>query len=213
MLREYQNLEHPLTHTSYFRTVPQELPEITSLIKGCCKNNRNSQRVIYQWLHAYALKISFRYVSNLHEAEELVSESFVKLFKNIQQFNFNIQSDPEALLKGWFKRIIVNTCIDHLRKTQLKLVSYEMSPEKDQQVDQQETGLDKIAYQEIIEAIRLLSPVYRTVFNLFVIEGYSHDEIADQLKISIGASKSNLSKARQNLRKLINDKKEYKRYA
>lgn len=193
--------------------MPQELPEITSLIKGCCQNNRNSQREMYQWLHAYALKISFRYISNLHEAEELVSESFVKLFKNIQQFNYSLQSDPEALLKGWFKRIIVNTCIDHLRKTQLKLVSYELNHEKDQQIDQQETGLDKIAYQEIIEAIRLLSPVYRTVFNLFVIEGYSHDEIADQLKISVGASKSNLSKARQNLRKLIKDKKEYKRYA
>lgn len=202
-----------MPHTSYFRTLPQELPEITSLIKGCCQNNRNSQREIYQWLHGYALKISFRYISQQSEAEELVSESFVKLFKNIQQFNYNLQSDPEALLKGWFKRIIVNTCIDHLRKTQLKLVSYDMSPEKDQQVDQQETGLDKIAYQEIIDAIRLLSPVYRTVFNLFVIEGYSHDEIADQLKISVGASKSNLSKARQNLRKLIKDKKEYKRYA
>ena len=209
MIGEYQKLPH----TSYLRTLPQELPEITSLIKGCCQNNRNSQREMYQWLHGYALKISFRYISNLNEAEELVSESFVKLFKNIQQFNYNIQSDPEALLKGWFKRIIVNTCIDHLRKTQLKLVSYDMSPEKDQQVDQQETGLDKIAYQEIIEAIRLLSPVYRTVFNLFVIEGFSHDEIADQLKISVGASKSNLSKARQNLRKLIKDKKEYKRYA
>lgn len=206
-------MEEKLLHTSYFRTLPQEIPEITSLIKGCCQNNRNCQREMYQWLHAYALKISFRYISNLHEAEELVSESFVKLFKNIQQFNYSLQSDPEALLKGWFKRIIVNTCIDHLRKTQLKLVSYELSHEKDQQKDQQETGLDKIAYQEIIEAIRLLSPVYRTVFNLFVIEGYSHDEIADQLKISVGASKSNLSKARQNLRKLIIDKKEYKRYA
>ena len=202
-----------MPHTSYFRTLPQELKEITSLIKGCCNNNRNSQRELYQWLHGYALKISFRYISNLNESEELVSESFVKLFKNIHQFNFSLQSDPEALLKGWFKRIIVNTCIDHLRKNQLKLVSYEFSAEKEVPVDQQETGLDKIAYQEIIEAIRLLSPVYRTVFNLFVIEGFSHDEIADQLKISVGASKSNLSKARQNLRKLIKDKKEYKRYA
>jgi RNA polymerase sigma-70 factor (ECF subfamily) len=206
-------LENKLLHISYLRTLPQELPEITSLIKGCCQNNRNSQRDLYQWLHGYALKISFRYISNMNEAEELVSESFVKLFKNIQQFNFNIQSDPEALLKGWFKRIIVNTCIDHLRKTQLKVVSYDANPEKDIQIDSQESGLDKISYQEIIESIRQLSPVYRTVFNLFVIEGFSHDEIAEQLKISVGASKSNLSKARQNLRKLIKDKKEYKRYA
>ncbi len=193
--------------------MPQELHEITSLIKGCCQNSRNSQRDLYLRLYGYALKISFRYISNLNEAEELVSESFVKLFKNIQQFNFNLQSDPEALLKGWFKRIVVNTCIDHLRKTQLKLVSYDVHPEKDFLVDSQESGLDKISYQEIIESIRQLSPVYRTVFNLFVIEGFSHDEIAEQLKISVGASKSNLSKAKQNLRKLIKDKKEYKRYA
>lgn len=206
-------MEHKLHHTSYLRKLPQELPLITSLIKGCCQNNRNSQRELYQWLHGYALKISFRYISNLNEAEELVSESFVKLFKNINQFNFTIQSDPEALLKGWFKRIVVNTCIDHLRKTQLKLVSYDVSNNHELHADAQETGLDKIAYQEIIEAIRLLSPVYRTVFNLFVIEGFSHDEIAQQLKISVGASKSNLSKARQNLRKLIKEKKEYKRYA
>jgi RNA polymerase sigma-70 factor (ECF subfamily) len=206
-------LEKKSHHTSYLRKLPQELTEITSLIKGCCQNNRNSQRDLYQWLHSYALKISFRYISNLNEAEEIVSESFVKLFKNIQQFNFNLQSDPEALLKGWFKRIVVNTCIDHLRKTQLKLVSYDVHPDKDYQIDSQESGLDKISYQEIIESIRQLSPVYRTVFNLFVIEGFSHDEIAEQLKISVRASKSNLSKARQNLRKLIKDKKEYKRYA
>ena len=206
-------MENELHYTSYLRKLPRELPEINSLIKGCCQNNRNSQRILYQWLHSYALKISFRYISNLSEAEELVSESFVKLFKNIQQFNFSIQSDPEALLKGWFKRIIVNTCIDHLRKTQLKVVSYDANPEQDIQIDSQESGLDKISYQEIIDSIRQLSPVYRTVFNLFVIEGFSHDEIAEQLKISVGASKSNLSKARQNLRKLIKDKKEYKRYA
>ncbi len=202
-----------MSHTSYFKKLPQEIPEITSLIKGCCQNNRNSQRELYLWLYNYAIKISFRYINNVSEAEELVSESFVKLFKNLDKFNFNLQSDLEALLKAWFKRIIVNTCIDHLRKTHLKLISYDATPEKGMLIETQESGLDKISYQEIIEAIRLLSPAYRTVFNLFVIEGFSHEEIANQLKISIGASKSNLSKARQNLRKLIKEKKEYKKYA
>lgn len=206
-------MESQLSHTSYFRKLPQEPPEITSLIKGCCQNNRNSQRELYQWLYGYAMKISFRYINDLSDAEDLVSESFVKLFKNLDQFNFSLQSDLEALLKAWFKRIIVNTCIDHLRKTHLKLISYDVAPEKETASETQESGLDKIAYQEIIESVRLLSPVYRTVFNLFVIEGFSHEEIANQLKISIGASKSNLSKARQNLRKLIKEKKEYKQYA
>lgn len=206
-------MERTVHHTSYFRTLPQQAPEITSLIKGCCQNDRNSQRELYQWLYGYAMKISFRYVSNLTEAEDLVSESFVKLFKNIERFNFNLQSDQEALLKGWLKRIVVNTCIDHLRKTHLKLVSYDVAPDRETISETQETGLDKIAYQEIIVAIRQLSPVYRTVFNLFVIEGFSHEEIAHELNISVGASKSNLSKARQNLRKLIKENKEYKQYA
>jgi len=206
-------LERSLNHTIYFRNLPQEPLNIISLIIGCSQNNRISQRDLYHWLHSYAMKISYRYIQQQEEAEELVSEAFVKLFKNIAQFDSSRQNDQEALLKAWFKRILVNTCIDHLRKTQLKMVSYDVTPETEPMIEKQESGLDKIAYQEIILAIRRLSPVYRTVFNLFVIEGFSHEEIADTLKISVGASKSNLSKARNNLRKIILEKKAYKQYA
>ena len=206
-------MERSLNHSIYFRNLPQEPINIISLIKGCSQNNRISQRDLYQWLHGYAIKISYRYIQQQEEAEELVSEAFVKLFKNIAQFDSNRQNDQEALLKAWFKRILVNTCIDHLRKTQLKMVSYDVTQETEPMIEKQETGLDKIAYQEIILAIRRLSPVYRTVFNLFVIEGFSHEEIAETLKISIGASKSNLSKARNNLRKIILEKKAFKQYA
>lgn len=158
------------------------------------------------------MKICYRYVNRTEEAEELTSESFVKLFRNIQQFDGNRNGETEALLKGWFKRIVVNTCIDHLRRTHLKLVSQEISEEGEVFMDTQETGIDKLMYQEIIDAIRLLTPVYRTVFNLFVIEGYTHEEISAQLNISVGASKSNLSKARHNLRKIIIQKTAYKVY-
>lgn len=193
--------------------MPREIQQISSLISGCCKNDRNSQRDLYHWLYDYATRICFRYVSKTEEAEELTSESFVKLFKNIQQFDGSRGgADIEALLKGWFKRIVVNTCIDHLRKTHLKLVSQEISEEGETFADVQETGVDKLMYQEIIEAIKKLTPVYRTVFNLFVIEGFSHEEIAAQLGISVGASKSNLSKARHNLRKIITQQTEYKVY-
>jgi RNA polymerase sigma factor (sigma-70 family) len=190
--------------------VPREIPQILSLIAGCCKNDRNSQRDLYHALYDYAMKISFRYVSRLEEAEELTSESFIKLFKNISQFDGTRAGETEALLKGWFKRIVVNTCIDHLRRTHLKLVSQEISPDSEMFVDIQETGIDKLGYNEIMEAIRRLTPVYRTVFNLFVIEGHSHEEIASMLNISIGASKSNLSKARHNLRKMITQQTDYK---
>jgi RNA polymerase sigma factor (sigma-70 family) len=190
--------------------VPREIPQISSLIKGCCQNDRNSQRDLYHALYEYAMKISFRYVSRQEEAEELTSESFIKLFKNITQFDGARGGEPEALLKGWFKRIVVNTCIDHLRRTHLKLVSQEVSEESETFMDVQENGIDKLSYNEIMEAVRRLTPVYRTVFNLFVIEGFSHEEISAQLHISVGASKSNLSKARHNLRKMITQQKEYK---
>ncbi len=91
-------------------------------------------------------------------------------------------------------------------------MSQEISEEGETFADSQENGIDKLMYREIIEAIRKLTPVYRTVFNLFVIEGFSHEEIASQLNISVGASKSNLSKARHNLRKIITQQTEYKAY-
>lgn len=158
------------------------------------------------------MKISYRYFSRVEDAEELTNESFIKLFKNINQFDSRRGGEPEALLKGWFKRIVVNTCIDHLRRTHLKLVSQEISEESETFADTQESGIDKLMYNEIIEAVRKLTPVYRTVFNLFVIEGFSHEEISSQLNISVGASKSNLSKARHNLRKIITQKTEYRIY-
>lgn len=163
-------------------------------------------------MHGYAMKICYRYVNKLEEAEELVNESFIKLFRNIGQFDDGRQADTEALLKGWFKKIVVNTCIDYLRKSHLKLVSRETVPEIESFSDIQENGLDRLSYREIIEAIRKLTPVYRTVFNLFVIEGLTHEEIAEQLGISVGASKSNLSKARHNLRKIIMQQTDYTIY-
>jgi RNA polymerase sigma-70 factor (ECF subfamily) len=87
-----------------------------------------------------------------------------------------------------------------------------LSEDTENIADRQESGLDMLSYKEIIEAIRLLSPAYRTVFNLFVIEGLTHEEIASQLGISVGSSKSNLSKARENLRKILTKKTDHKAY-
>jgi RNA polymerase sigma factor (sigma-70 family) len=186
--------------------------QILTLIDGCCKNDRNSQRELYHFLYGYAMKICYRYTSQQHEAEELTSESFVKLFKNIKLFDVNRQANVDALFKAWFKRIIINTCIDHLRRNHAMLNGHVHSNDGENVPDTGETGIDRLSYEEIVEAIRQLSPVYKTVFNLFVIEGMTHEEIAAQLDISVGASKSNLSKARNNLRKIILHQTQYKAY-
>lgn len=158
------------------------------------------------------MKICYRYTDKMHEAEEIMNEAFIKLFKNLHQFDEHRQEDTLLSLKGWFKRILVNTCIDQYRKKQSAIQGHTLTNESEKIADIGENGLDVLSYKEIIEAIRLLSPSYRTVFNLFVIEGLSHEEISKKLGISVGASKSNLSKARDNLRKLLLNKSKFNIY-
>ncbi len=146
------------------------------------------------------------------ESEEIVNEGFLKLFKSIHQFDETRQADALLALKGWFKRILINTCIDHYRKHSSTVNGHMLTHESERIEDHSETGIDVLSYKEIIEAIKVLSPAYRTVFNLFVIEGLSHEEISKKLGISVGASKSNLSKARDNLRKLLLNKSNFKIY-
>ena len=173
------------------------------LLNGCRSNNRHSQQQMYELLKDYAMRICFRYLTTHEEAEEVMNEGFVKLFKHIHQFEENRHDQVMAALKGWFRRILVNTCIDQLRKTSSFLNGHTLKEAHEYIADAGESGLDKISYKEIIASVRQLSPAYRTVFNLFVIEGLSHEEISKQLGISVGSSKSNLSKARENLRKIL----------
>jgi RNA polymerase sigma factor (sigma-70 family) len=186
--------------------------QISAIIAGCRINDRVSQRELYELLKDYALKICYRYQDHNEEAEEIMNEGFIKLFKNIGQFDEARHANVEIALKGWFKRILINTCIDHYRKNASRLGSRVLTKETENIAGHAENGLDVMSYKEIIEAIRHLSNAYRTVFNLFVIEGMSHDEIAAQLGISVGASKSNLSKARENLRKILLKKTDHKIY-
>ena len=186
--------------------------QILALIEGCRAGDRASQKELYTMLKDYAMKICYRYQNNLEQVEEIMNEGFIKLFKNIHQFEESRHTDILASLKGWFKRILVNTCIDHYRKNASYINGQMLSEDTENIADRQESGLDILSYKEIIEAIRLLSPPYRTVFNLFVIEGLTHEEIASQLGISIGSSKSNLSKARENLRKILIKKTDHKAY-
>jgi RNA polymerase sigma factor (sigma-70 family) len=190
-----------------------ETVHISMLVDGCCKNNRHKQEELYQRLYDYAMKICYRYTNLHHEAEELTNDSFVKLFKNIHQFDGGRQQNTEALFKAWFKRIVINTCIDYLRRHHSMLNVHALDPENEFVTDRQETPIEKLSYEEIIEAIKQLTPTYRTVFNLFVVEGMKHEEIATILNISVGASKSNLSKARANLREIISHKTRYNVYA
>jgi RNA polymerase sigma factor (sigma-70 family) len=179
--------------------------QLKSLLKGCRLHQRRHQQDFYDWLKGFAVQICYRYTNNKEEMEDLVSEGFIRVYKNIHLFNEELYGVSEASFKGWFKKVLVNSCIDWYRKKSIVTVSnnelhiLEVS-------DKSETALDLLSYHEILEAVRNLPPAYRLVFNLFVIEGMSHEEIAGQLNISTGTSKSNLFKAREHLKKTIQSK-------
>ena len=147
--------------------------------------------------YAYGMSICIRYSDNRDEAAEILNEGFMKIFTNIQKYDFSMPFKP------WLRRILINCSINNykIKVKRQQEVSLENSTEK----DDQEGILSGIAYHEIIDMIQKLSPAYRTVFNLYVIEGYKHEEIAEMLGISVGTSKSNLSKAKQNLREILKD--------
>jgi len=181
-----------------------ERPDLLHIIQGCLRANRGSQKEFYELFYGYAMGICLRYCTNHDDAVEIANDGFLKIYKALDNFNPQ-HSNVEASLKGWMKRIMINTAIDHLRKNNQRFLIAEISDQHFDTEDAVETSIDRMTYKEILAVIQQLSPVYRTVFNLHVLDGYKHEEIARQLKISVGASKSNLAKARMNIQKMLKE--------
>jgi RNA polymerase sigma factor (sigma-70 family) len=143
-----------------------------------------------------------RYTNNQEDAVEILNDGFLKVFRELHNYT-PAYSDVIGSFKGWLRKIMMYTAIDHFRKFH----KHQMMTELDTVVFQLPSGgedaLERISYDEIIAAIKELSPGYRTVLNLFIVEGQSHEEISEQLGISIGTSKSNLAKARRQLQKIL----------
>ena len=179
-------------------------PDLLHIIQGCLRANRGSQKEFYELFYGYAMGICLRYCTNHDDAIEITNDGFLKIYKALHTFNPQ-HSNVEASLKGWMKRIMINTAIDHLRKNNQRFLIAEISDHHFDTEDAVETSVDRMTYKEILAVIQQLSPVYRTVFNLHVLDGYKHEEIARQLRISVGASKSNLAKARMNIQKMLKE--------
>lgn len=142
------------------------------------------------------MSIAIRYADSREEGAEILNDSFMKVFENIKKFN------PEKPFKPWLRRIIINTAINRYHKNSNIRKWSALSDNTDALVSEEKITAG-IAYDEIIEMVQLLSPAYRTVFNLYVIEGFTHKEVADMLGISEGTSKSNLARAKQNLKEIL----------
>ncbi len=173
-----------------------------SILEGSQKGNRNCQELLYKHFYSYGMSICLRYTGSREEAVEVLNDGFLKVFQNLHHF------DLEKPFKNWFRQILINTSINHFKKTEKYRRQVDLDHLKDF-IAFGANGQELLQYQDTIKLIQSLSPNYRTVFNMYVLEGYTHEEIAEMLGISVGTSKSNLSRARENLRSFL--KKSYEK--
>lgn len=165
------------------------------LIAGCLRGDLKSQKMLYKQYYGFAMAICLRYAENREEAAEILNDGFMKVFTNLASYS------QEKAFRGWIRTILVHTAIDHYRRNSKHYHALDLVYAENE--SNYEDALDVISAEEIMAMVQLLPPAYRLVFNLHVIEGFSHPEIAEQLQISEGASKSNLFKARLKLQKMI----------
>jgi RNA polymerase sigma factor (sigma-70 family) len=176
--------------------------ELSLHVERCALNNRESQKKLYTSFYGYAMAVCDRYTNNQDDAIEILNDGFLKIFKEIYRYK-PAYTDVVSSFKGWLRKIMVYTAIDHFRKNHKHQFTTDLDNGVVQVASHAEDALDRISYEEIIRSIQDLTPGYRTVFNLFIIEGFTHEEISDKLGISIGTSKSNLAKARRQLQKIL----------
>ncbi len=172
-------------------------------------NDPKCQKMLYDRYLSYALRISYRYVHSFENAAHAANDAFVKIFKNFKKFEIRDYEHVESMLLGWIRRIVINASIDFMgRENLVSSHATQLLEHHEQHTGVNNNGENSIVYKELISLIRKLSPAYKVVFNLYVIDGYTHQEIANMLGISVGTSKSNLSKARAFLQKyLVKDDK------
>ncbi|HEY1115975.1 MAG TPA: RNA polymerase sigma factor [Chitinophagaceae bacterium] len=172
----------------------QTIPE-SDLIAGCISGDRKMQRELYERYSAKMFGVCLRYAGNTEEAEDILQEGFIKVFRKIGSFR------GEGSFEGWIRRIFVNTAIEQFRR---KTYMQPITEREENSVEATYLSvLDSLAEKDIIKLVQQLSPGYRTVFNMYVVEGYTHRQIAESLGISEGTSKSQLSRAKIILQDLV----------
>lgn len=173
----------------------------SQLIEACVRKERWAQQQLYEAYYGKMMGVCLRYSNNRDDALDILHEGFIKVFRHIAKYN------PGTSLHSWIRRVMVNTAIDYYRKQKRRRTE---SIDNAYGLSSSEPGaMSTVSEQEILQAIQQLTPAYRSVFNLYVIEGYSHKEIADMLGISESTSRSNLVKARSKLKAILSAKQAY----
>lgn len=174
-----------------------------TIIEGCVKEKRRAQQMLYQHFASPMLALCMRYCRNRMEAEDVLQEGFIKIFRKISTFR------QSGSLEGWIRRIMINQAINHLKAKKLLILDTDPITLGNWIPDEMPADQGEQLYkpEELMEAIQELPPGYKVVFNLYVFEGYSHKDIAEELEISENTSKSQLSRARNYLRKTLAKRK------
>ncbi len=165
------------------------------LLKGCIRQKSKAQEKLYKSFYGYAMSIALSYTNNSDEAADILNESFFKVFKNIKKY------DTKSLFKSWLRRIVVNTAIDHYRSNKKFQQNIELASAVTQEYDS--SVINQLNAEDILKQLQELPEHYRVTFMLYEIEGYSHEEIGQQLSISESTSRSNLTRAKKKLRELV----------
>jgi len=169
--------------------------DLHQLIRGCIKQDRKCQKMLYKAFYGFSMGICLRYTGNRDEASEVMNQGFFKVFTHIDSY------DISRPFKAWLGKIMMNVSIDFYRAN-LKM-AYTEDLDKAENISDGDLVDKNLHYNDLLVMVQKLPQAYRTVFNLFAIEGYSHEEISSMLNINIGTSKSNLHKARQKLKRMI----------
>ena len=169
---------------------------LISIIEGCKSSDRSAQEALYRRFYGYAMSLCLPYSKDKVEAEEMAQDGFMKVFTKIDQYN------ADYGFKSWLRRIFINCAIDHFRRHKKHHDQDDISEVQVEHFDN--SAIDNLTTEEIMGAIQQLSPAYQMAFQLNVIEGYKHQEIADKLGITEATSRSNLAKARNKLKEVLN---------
>ncbi len=165
------------------------------IVDGCLKGDKSFQKKLYDTYSSKMYAVCLRYSKDEHQAKDLIQEGFIKVFQNLSSFK------GDGSFEGWIRRIMVNGCLESLRKSHNKFIHEDIGESEQRlsvQPDARQFDMDYI-----LKKVQELSPGYRAVFNLYVIEGYQHHEIGDMLGISENTSKSQLSRARKILQESL----------
>ncbi|MFT4033667.1 MAG: RNA polymerase sigma factor [Siphonobacter sp.] len=169
--------------------------DLEQVIQACLAEDRRAQRVLFQQFFSYAKSICLRYSSSSEEAEEILNEGFLKVFKHLERY------DSQLPFKAWLRTIMVNSAISYFRKNQKfhSEIGFDNLPEP----SLEEEVVNQISAEEILAIIQQLRPIYRTIFLMHVVDGYQLREIADQLNIKEGTVRSHFARARVLLQQLV----------